>query len=126
MPLAILTENQARAFAEEWIAAWNSHEIERILSHYSDDFQMTSPFIVKLACASDGTLMGKAEVARYWRAALLKMPTLSFRLLGVFFSANSLCIHYESVLGLKAVEWLRFDSEHKVTEAVAHYDKIPG
>jgi len=121
----MISEHQARVFVHEWIAAWNSHDIERILCHYSDDFRMTSPFIVKLGSAPGGTLVGKAAVARYWSAALLKIPTLHFRLLGVFSSTNSICIHYESVLGLKAVEWFRIDCEHKVTEAIAHYDNTP-
>ena len=39
--------NWARRFAEEWIAAWNAHDLERILPHYSDDFEMHSPLIVE-------------------------------------------------------------------------------
>ena len=33
----------AQAFAEEWIAAWSSHDLERILAQYTDDFEMSSP-----------------------------------------------------------------------------------
>ena len=29
----------ARTFAEEWVAAWNAHDLERILAHYSDEFK---------------------------------------------------------------------------------------
>lgn len=29
-------------FAKEWIAAWNSHDLDRILSHYVEDFEMSS------------------------------------------------------------------------------------
>ena len=32
----------AHEFAREWIAAWNSHDLELILSHYADDFEMAS------------------------------------------------------------------------------------
>jgi ketosteroid isomerase-like protein len=35
-------------FASDWIAAWNSHDLDRILAHYEDDFEMTSPLIVAL------------------------------------------------------------------------------
>ena len=35
-----LTHEFARRFAEEWIAAWNAHDLERILAHYTDDFDV--------------------------------------------------------------------------------------
>jgi ketosteroid isomerase-like protein len=35
-------------FARVWVNSWNSHDLDRILSHYTEDFEMTSPFIVKL------------------------------------------------------------------------------
>ena len=33
----------SRRFAAEWIEAWNAHDLERILAHYADDFEMASP-----------------------------------------------------------------------------------
>ena len=33
----------AQAFAEEWVAAWNAHDLERILAHYRDDFEIITP-----------------------------------------------------------------------------------
>ncbi|MEI8247817.1 MAG: hypothetical protein WCI51_18415 [Lentisphaerota bacterium] len=40
--------NSALEFATEWIAAWNSHDLNRVLSHYSEDFETSSPFIAKM------------------------------------------------------------------------------
>ena len=36
-------------FAADWIDAWNSQDLERILAHYADNFEMSSPGIVKVA-----------------------------------------------------------------------------
>ena len=36
------------AFAREWIDAWNAHDLERILSHYSDEIVFTSPVAAQL------------------------------------------------------------------------------
>ena len=30
----------AERFAKEWVAAWNSHDLERVLEHYEDDFEI--------------------------------------------------------------------------------------
>lgn len=40
-----MNQKQANEFAAEWIEAWNAHDIDRILSHYTDDFEMNSPLI---------------------------------------------------------------------------------
>jgi ketosteroid isomerase-like protein len=56
----------AEHFASDWIDSWNSHDLSRILSHYADDFTMTSPKIIQLADEPSGTLHGKAAVGAYW------------------------------------------------------------
>ena len=55
----VLSSDFARQFAAEWIAAWNSHDLERILSHYTDDFEMLSPLIIERVGESSGSLRGK-------------------------------------------------------------------
>jgi ketosteroid isomerase-like protein len=66
----------ATAFAAEWIAAWNSHDLARILSHYTDDFEMRSPLIVQRGFAASGVLKGKAAVGEYWRQGLQATPPI--------------------------------------------------
>lgn len=68
----------AREFAQEWIAAWNSHDLERILSHYEDGFSMTSPVIIQLTGEASGRLIGKQAVGAYWAKALKLIPNLHF------------------------------------------------
>jgi ketosteroid isomerase-like protein len=62
----------AEHFANEWVEAWNSHDLETVLSHYSDDFEMSSTFIIAFSPESSGTLRGKEAVGAYWAAALEK------------------------------------------------------
>src|SRR5689334_5284948 len=59
----------AKRFAEQWVEDWNSHEMSRVLRHYTDDFEMTSPFILTSKVGSPtGTLRGKSKIAAYWEA----------------------------------------------------------
>src|SRR5438876_10821997 len=53
----------AEAFAREWVDAWNAHDLERILSHYTDDFEMASPLIVERMGVASGRLKGKEAFA---------------------------------------------------------------
>jgi len=39
----------AEHFAADWIDSWNQHDLERILLHYTDDFEMSSPRIIVVA-----------------------------------------------------------------------------
>jgi hypothetical protein len=118
--MTTVTREFALEFAAEWIAAWNAHDLERILSHYTDDFEMSSPVIVQLVGEPSGTLKGKATVRVYWSKALARLPDLHFELEGVYAGAASIVIHYRGPRGASAeVFW--FDAEGKVDRAAAHY-----
>lgn len=76
----MITREFATQFAQEWIASWNSHDLTRILSHYHEDFELSSPYIAQIAGEPSGILKGKAAVGAYWAKALDRMPTLQFEL----------------------------------------------
>jgi len=108
-------------FAKEWIAAWNSHDLERILSHYAEDFTMSSPYIAEIAGVASGSLTGKAAVRAYWSTALEKMPTLRFEHVQTLVGADSVTVYYRGVRGM-AAEVFFFGEDHLVHEAAAHYE----
>ena len=118
----ILNKETAHEIASEWISAWNAHDLDRVLSHYTDDFEITSPFIPNMAGEPSGTLRGKSTIRAYWNHALEKIPDLHFTLFGVYWSMDSVAIHYDAVMGKKGVEVLFFNEDGKVVKAVAHYD----
>ena len=115
----------ARRFAEDWIAAWNSHDLERILEHYEDDFEMTSPIIPIVAGEPSGKLRGKAAVGAYWAKALAKTPDLHFELVTALAGMDSVTVYYKGHRGLSA-EVLHFGPSGKVRAAFAHYAEGPG
>ncbi len=111
---------QAEKFAEEWIAAWNSHNLDTILSHCEEDFEMSSPLIVQAMGEPSGMLRGKDRVGEYWGKALARYPDLHFEKLHVLTGANSVTIIYNGVRGLSA-EVFHFSLSGKVSSAFAHY-----
>ena len=115
--------NQAFAerFAAEWIEAWNAHDLGRVLSHYTEDFEMSSPYIVQMVGEASGTLRGKAAVGAYWRKALELVPDLKFELVTVFVGAHSIALYYKGALGRIVAEVLHFGPDAKVVRAYAHY-----
>lgn len=111
----------ARAFAKEWIATWNSHDMEAILAHYTDDFEITTPMIKIALGQNTGTLIGKTAIRRYWEAALKKLPDLHFELIDAALGVDSVVIYYKSVLNRLAIEVMFFDDDGRVNKVVAHY-----
>jgi ketosteroid isomerase-like protein len=118
----MVTREFAVRFAEEWIAAWNAHDLERILSHYTDDFEMASPVIVEFMGEPSGTIKGKQAVRDYWSRALARIPDLHFELVDVYVGASSAVIHYRGPRGASA-EAFWFNDEGKVYRAAAHYSE---
>lgn len=116
-----MNNTQAQAFANDWVSAWNAHDLDRILSHYSDDFEMTSPVIVQLLGEPSGTLKGKAAVGRYWSMALQRVPDLQFELLSVLVGVRSVTLYYRGVKGRLSAEVFEFDEAGKVVSAAAYY-----
>lgn len=105
----MLNEEECLDFAQRWINAFNSGNLEQVFLLYNDDFTMRSPYIVERCGIETGVLFGKKEVRPYWMAALGQTPTLHFKLLGVYRGVDSLVVHYAS-RGRKVVcETFRFD-----------------
>jgi hypothetical protein len=116
----VISREFAERFARDWIEAWNAHDLERILGHYTDDFEMASPVIVQIMGEPSGTLRGKAKIREYWTKALGQLPDLHFEPLSVLVGASSVTILYRGHRGQSAeVFW--FDREGKVARAAAHY-----
>lgn len=111
-----------RAFANEWIDSWNSHDLDRILSHYAEDFEITTPMI-KIALGIDsGTLKGRESIRKYWEKAFEIVPNLHFELIDITQSIDSIAIYYNAVFGKKAIEVMFFNETGKITKVIAHYN----
>ncbi|HSI44516.1 MAG TPA: nuclear transport factor 2 family protein [Methylotenera sp.] len=116
----MISREFAQKFSDHWIESWNSHDLDQILSHYDDDFEMSSPYIMQIAGEPTGVLKGKNNVGAYWRSALEKIPTLKFELVDFLTGVDSITIYYRGVHGM-AAEVFIFNSADKVIKAYAHY-----
>jgi ketosteroid isomerase-like protein len=128
---SVLTESEADAFVAEWMAAWNSHDVERILEHYADDVEYFSPFIAAMSQpgepGADGRLVGKDKVRSYFAAALEKYSKLHFDPWHAAAGAGSISFVYGSVNDLTAVETLVFKPGTRVVaRAHCHYSPDRG
>jgi hypothetical protein len=117
-----MNREAAEKFACEWLEAWNAHDLDRILSHYTEDFEMSSPVITKVTGNPDGRLQGKVVVGRYWAKALELFPTLKFIHICTLLGVNSVAIHYYGATGKRVAEVFNFNEAGLVYRAHAHYE----
>jgi ketosteroid isomerase-like protein len=109
------------ALGREWIAAWNSGDLERVLKLYAEDFEMTSDKIQALGFDSTGTLTGKAKVRTYWAKALTLLPDLHFNLIDLYISPDSLVVFHANERGAKICEYLRLDAAGNIVQGSANH-----
>ncbi len=109
------------ALGREWIAAWNSHDLERILALYAADADMTSDRIQAMGLAESGTLRGKENLRRYWARALQLLPNLHFDLIDTYVSPDSVVVFYQNDRGAQICEYLRLDAGGKIRQGSANH-----
>lgn len=114
----------AEKLAKEWVAAWNAHDLEAILSHYASDVIFTSPFVVKILGEPTGTIQGIEKLRDYFAKGLPAYPDLNFKPLKVLAGMNSFVIYYESVGGRLCAEFMELNPQGKVIRVFAHYHPL--
>ncbi|MDA8355525.1 MAG: nuclear transport factor 2 family protein [Actinomycetota bacterium] len=95
-------------FANEWIANWNSRDVEAVLSQYADDVVFSSPTALRVVPASDGTVQGKDALRNYWTLALEANPDLHFELVGTYAGIDTIVMHYRNQQGALVNEVVTF------------------
>src|SRR5208282_1305886 len=116
-----VTKEDAWKLAEEWVAAWNAHDLELILTHYEDGVELTSPVAAQLLGTADGKVVGKANLRAYFQRGLEAYPGLQFRLEDVFWGARSVVLVYKNQKGTRTAEFMELSAGGKVARVVANY-----
>ncbi len=113
----------AREFAQDWVDAWNSHDLERILTHYDDQVLLVSPIALNLL-GGDGTVRGKAALREYFLRGLEAFPNLRFNLIETLWGTETIVVYYiNNVRGSKTAEVMLLNCSGKIQRVWANYDQ---
>jgi hypothetical protein len=119
----MLTEAQVRQFADDWLRAWNSHDLDVILSHYAPEIVLTSPVAAKLLNDPSGAVKGELALRSYFKRGLEAYPNLAFELLDVMWGISSVVLYYKNQNGTTTGEFMELDANLKVIKVVANYSR---
>ena len=117
-----MTRDDAWSLANDWVAAWNAHDLDLIMTHYEVGVELTSPVAARLLGTPDGRVIGKANLRAYFQRGLEAFPELHFHLENVLWGMNSLVLYYTNQKGTRSGEFMELSATGKVTRVTAHYD----
>ena len=121
MMTCMTTESDVRGFAQQWIAAWNSHDLDAIMSHYDGDVVLISPVAERILDNPSGTVEGNMALRNYFRRGLELYPNLHFELLDVMCGLSSIVLCYKNQKGTRTAEFMEFGEKGKIIRVVANY-----
>lgn len=110
-----------REFASDWINAWNSHNLESIMSHYNEQLEFSSPVMQQMGVNEQGVITNKVELRSYFEKGLQKYPDLKFELLYVLEGVDSVVLFYKSINNMVTGEYMELNEAGKVVRVKAHY-----
>jgi hypothetical protein len=105
----VVSTPEPGVFAEDWLTAWNRHDVDAVLAHFHDDVVFSSPVAARVMPDSKGVVRGKAALREYWNAALKTMPDLHFDIVGIYQGESVLVVNYRNQSGALVNEVLEFD-----------------
>lgn len=106
-------------FANGWIAAWNAHDLEAIISHYAPEIVFLSPVAERRF--GNGRVEGIAALRDYWGLSLKSQPELRFEFRAVLSGFDALTILYRNHRAQLVAETVEFNSGGKVVRSYACY-----
>jgi hypothetical protein len=117
-----VTRDDAWKLANHWVAAWNAHDLDLIMTHYEDAVELTSPIAAQLLGTADGKVIGKALLRAYFQRGLGADPDLRFHLEDVLWGMNSVVLYYANPKGTRTAEFMELSAAGRVARVVANYN----
>lgn len=117
-----MNKEEAWKLAKDWVAAWNAHDLDAIMTHYDDKVELTSPVAARLLGVPDGRVVGKTNLRAYFQRGLEAFPELHFGLEEVLWGLKSVVLYYTNQKGTRTAEFMELAADGKVVRVVANYN----
>jgi hypothetical protein len=119
-----MTFEDAEAHAKDWIGAWNSHDLERIMSFYSQDVVFEAETVRARWRKPEGKLVGIAELGKHFALGLELAPQLKFQLEQVFLAPSGYAILYQRENGNHVIDCVTINDAGQAAKVIAYYGGV--
>ena len=76
-----MSAEQNKIIATKWFAAFNEHNLENLLSLYSDTAEHFSPKLKIRQPETNGLIKGKPALRTWWQDAFDRLPSLQYEVI---------------------------------------------
>jgi len=89
-----MSDKSITSIAYEWFAAFNAHDLEKLLALYADDAQHYSPKLKLRQPETNGLIIGKEALRSWWRDSFDRLPTLRYEPVKFIAEHSSIFMEY--------------------------------
>jgi len=89
-----MTPEKLQSIAFKWFDAFNSHNLEQLLSLYDDDAEHFSPKLKIRKPETNGLVTGKSALREWWKDAFDRLPTLHYKVTSLTANGDRVFMEY--------------------------------
>jgi ketosteroid isomerase-like protein len=119
-----LSDAEGQRLAEEWVDAWNSHDLDAIMSLYAPDVRFQTPTVIDTLGIADGVVQGRERLREHFARGLERLPGLRFELERVYTGVAALAIVYRWADGTPVCEVHEYDPQLLIARVQALYSGL--
>jgi limonene-1,2-epoxide hydrolase len=82
------------SIAHAWFEAFNSHNLEKLLSLYDDEAEHFSPKLKIRHPETNGLVIGKNALRTWWQDAFDRLPTLHYKVTSLTANSDRVFMEY--------------------------------
>lgn len=89
-----MTSQKNLSIAHAWFEAFNSHNLEKLLSLYDDEAEHFSPKLKIRHPETNGLVTGKSALRTWWQEAFDRLPTLNYKVTSLTANSDRVFMEY--------------------------------
>lgn len=89
-----MAPEQNKKIAFNWFEAFNEHDLEKLLSLYSDTAEHFSPKLKIRKPETNGLIKGKKALREWWQDAFDRLPTLKYEVIKLTADEDQVFMEY--------------------------------
>ncbi|MEO6884560.1 MAG: nuclear transport factor 2 family protein [Bacteroidia bacterium] len=119
-----MTTKNNEAIAEKWFAAFNTHNLEKLLELYDENAKHFSPKLKIRQPETNGFITGKSALRAWWKDAFERLPNLNYQVTTITANEERVFMEYirkvPNEVDMLVAEVLEIQSEKIFISRVYH------
>lgn len=117
-----MASEQNKKIALKWFESFNEHDLEKLLSLYSDTAEHFSPKLKIRKPETQGLIKGKLALREWWQDAFDRLPTLNYEVIKL--TADDEQVFMEYIRHVKNEEDLRVGEVLQIKNGLIVFSRV--